>query len=173
MLGLEWKDISFESGGIHIQRTSNYTKAKGIYTDDTKTKGSNRYVKVPQDIIELLKSYQKAQANEFLEIGDKYIATDRLFTKWDGQPMNPQTPYGWLKEYCEENNFPFYGVHTFRHLNASLLIGAGIDVATVSGTLGHSCQTTTLSVYSHMFKEYQAKACDAVANALSFNKSVS
>ena len=55
------------------------------------------------------------------------------------------------------------------HLNASLLIGAGIDVATVSGTLGHSNQTTTLSVYSHMFQEYQAKACDAVANALKFN----
>ena len=53
--------------------------------------------------------------------------------------------------------------------NASLLIGAGIDVATVSGTLGHSNQTTTLSVYSHMFQEYQVKACDAVANALKFN----
>lgn len=169
MLGLEWHDINFETGVIHIQRTSNYTKAKGIYTDDTKTKGSNRYIKVPKDILDLLESYRKVQANEFLEIGDKYQETDRLFTKWDGRPMNPQTPYGWLKEYCEENEFPFYGVHTFRHLNASLLIGAGIDVATVSGTLGHSNQTTTLSVYSHMFQEYQVKACDAVANALKFN----
>ena len=168
MLGLEWHDINFETGVIHIQRTSNYTKARGIYTDDTKTKGSNRYIKVPKDILDLLESYRKVQANEFLEIGDKYQETDRLFTKWDGRPMNPQTPYGWLKEYCEENDFPFYGVHIFRHLNASLLIGAGIDVATVSGTLGHSNQTTTLSVYSHMFQEYQVKACDAVANALSF-----
>ena len=169
MLGLEWHDINFETGVIHIQRTSNYTKAKGIYTDDTKTKGSNRYVKIPQDILDLLLAYRKVQANEFFEIGDKYVETDRLFTKWNGLPMNPQTPYGWLKEYCEENDFPFYGVHTFRHLNASLLIGAGIDVATVSGTLGHSNQTTTLSVYNHMFQEYQAKACDAVANALKFN----
>ena len=30
-------------------------------------------------------------------------------------------------------------------------------------------KTTTLSVYSHMFQEYQVKACDAVANALKFN----
>ena len=169
MLDLEWHDINFETGIIHIKRTSNYTKAKGIYTDDTKTKGSNRYIKVPKDILDLLESHRKVQANEFPEIGDKYQETDGLFTKWDGRPMNPQTPYGWLKEYCEENNFPFYGVHTFRHLNASLLIGAGIDVATVSGTLGHSNQTTTLSVYSHMFQEYQVKACDTVANALKFN----
>ena len=53
---------------------------------------------------------------------------------------------------------------------ASFLIGAGIDVATVSGSLGHNNQVTTLSIYSHMFKEFQAKACDAVVNALSFNK---
>lgn len=160
-----------ESELIVFSAAEKYLKKrfKGIYTDDTKTKGSNRYIKVPRDILDLLESYRKVQANEFLEIGDKYHETDRLFTKWDGRPMNPQTPYGWLKEYCEENDFLFYGIHTFRHLNASLLIGAGIDVATVSGTLGHSNQTTTLSVYSHMFQEYQVKACDAVANALKFN----
>ncbi len=28
---------------------------------------------------------------------------------------------------------------------------------------------TTLNLYSHMFRENQVKACDAVANALSFN----
>ena len=37
MLGLEWKDIDFQTGVIHVQRTSNYTKAKGVYTDTTKT----------------------------------------------------------------------------------------------------------------------------------------
>ena len=83
MLGLEWHDINFETGVIHIQRTSNYTKARGIYTDDTKTKGSNRYIKVPKDILDLLESYRKVQTNEFLEIGNKYQETDRLFTKWD------------------------------------------------------------------------------------------
>ena len=168
MLGLEWHDINFETGVIHIQRTSNYTKAKGIYTDDTKTKGSNRYIKVPKDILDLLESYRKVQANEFLEIGDKYQETDRLFTKWDGRPMNPQTPYGWLKEYCEENDFPFYGVHTFRHLNASFLINAGIDVVAVSGDMGHSVVGTTLNLYSHMFQEARIRNCDAITEALNF-----
>ena len=85
--------------------------------------------------------------------------------------MNPQTPYGWLKEFCEDNDFPFYGIHQFRHLHTSLLIGAGIDSTTVSGILGHSQVSTTLNLYSHMFRENQVKACDAVANALSFTNS--
>ena len=46
----------------------------------------------------------------------------------------------------------------------------GIDVATVSGSLGHNNQVTTLSIYSHMFQEFQAKACDAVINALNFTR---
>ena len=169
MLGLEWKDVDFDNDIISIKRTSNYTSERGIYTDTTKTKRSKRVLKISPYIMGILKELKDEQDEEALRLGDKWVESDRLFTKWDGRPMNPQTPYGWLKEYCEENDFPFYGVHTFRHLNASLLIGAGIDVATVSGTLGHSNQTTTLSVYSHMFQEYQVKACDAVANALKFN----
>ena len=168
MLGLEWHDINFETGVIHIQRTSNYTKAKGIYTDDTKTKGSNRYVKIPQDILDLLSAYRKVQANEFFEIGDKYVETDRLFTKWNGLPMNPQTPYGWLKEFCEKNDMPFYGIHSSRHFAASALISSGLDVVTVSGALGHCNSGTTLNIYSHMFQTAQARVAQAMDGAFSF-----
>lgn len=170
MLGLEWKDIDFATGVIHIQRTSNYTKARGIYTDTTKTENSVRYVKVPMEIVEILKRYKLEQDEEKAKLGSQWNDYDRLFVKWDGRPMNPQTPYGWLKEFCDKNNFPFYGIHQFRHLHTSLLIGAGIDPTTVSGILGHSQVSTTLNLYSHMFKENQIKACDAVANALSFTQ---
>ena len=88
MLGLEWKDIDFQTGVIHIQRTSNYTKARGIYTDTTKTESSVRFIKVPMEIIDILAVYKAEQDEERLELGDKWHDTDRLFVKWDGQPMN-------------------------------------------------------------------------------------
>ena len=49
MLGLEWKDIDWEHNVISVRRTSNYTASKGIYTDTTKTKKSQRSLKFPQD----------------------------------------------------------------------------------------------------------------------------
>ena len=58
MLGLEWKDINWEDGVISVRRTSNYTAAKGIYTDTTKTKKSQRSSKFPPMIMELLKAYK-------------------------------------------------------------------------------------------------------------------
>lgn len=80
--------------------------------------------------------------------------------------MHPNTPYHWLKRFCEETGQRFLGVHAFRHLNASLLINSGVDVKTVSTSLGHSQVTTTLNIYAHTFEEAQARASEAVANLL-------
>lgn len=85
--------------------------------------------------------------------------------KWNGEPMNNQTPYGWLKEFCEKNELPFYGIHSFRHFAASSLISAGLDVTTVSGALGHCCSSTTLNVYSHQFQNAQARVAEAMDRA--------
>ncbi len=60
----------------------------------------------------------------------------------------------------------------FGHLNASLLINAGVDMAAVSGDMGHSCVATTSNIYCHMFEEARARTGNAIAEALSFdNKS--
>ena len=168
MLGLEWKDIDFEHNIISVRRTSNYTAERGTYTDTTKTKRSQRTLKIAQPIMDLLRQFKEEQDNEALRLGDKWVDTDRLFTKWDGREMNNQTPYGWLKEFCEKNDLPFYGLHSFRHFAASSLISAGLDVTTVSGALGHCNSGTTLNVYSHMFQTAQARVAEAMDEAFSF-----
>lgn len=170
MLGLEWKDVDFEHNVISVRRTSNYTARRGIYTDTTKTKRSQRALKISPFIMNILKQLKDEQDEEALRLGSKWVETDRLFTKWNGEPMNNQTPYGWLKEFCEKNELPFYGIHSFRHFAASALISAGLDVTTVSGALGHSNSTTTLNVYSHQFDTAQARVSEAMDSAFDFLK---
>lgn len=168
MLGLEWKDIDFENNIITVKRTSNYTAERGIYTDTTKTKRSQRVLKISPYIMGILKELKDEQDEEALRLGDKWVDSDRLFVKWNGEPMNNQTPYGWLKEFCEKNELPFYGIHSFRHFAASALISAGLDVTTVSGALGHCNSGTTLNIYSHMFQTAQARVAQAMDGAFSF-----
>lgn len=168
MLGLEWKDIDFENNIISIKRTSNYTSERGIYTDTTKTKRSKRVLKISPYIMGILKELKDEQDEEALRLGDKWVESDRLFVKWNGEPMNNQTPYGWLKEFCEKNDMPFYGIHSFRHFAASALISSGLDVVTVSGALGHCNSGTTLNIYSHMFQTAQARVAQAMDGAFSF-----
>lgn len=170
MLGLEWKDIDWEHNVISVRRTSNYTASKGIYTDTTKTKKSQRSLKFPQSVMDLLREYKNEQDEERDKLGTKWQDYDRLFVKWDGRPMNNNTPYFWLKEFCEENNFRFCDIHSLRHFYASALINEGVDAATVSGALGHSTITTTTSIYCHVFNQAQARAGDAIASVLDFKK---
>lgn len=172
MLGLEWKDIDFEHDLIHVRRTSQYTSEKGIYTDTTKTRKSKRVSKMPASIMNLLRQFKADQNEETRRLGTKWEDYDRLFTKWNGAPMNPQTPFEWLKGYCERIGIPFRNIHSLRHLHASLLIFEGVDVVAVSEDMGHSVVGTTLNLYSHMFQEAKARNCDAISNALSFTNEV-
>lgn len=169
MLGLEWKDVDFENNIISVRRTSNYTAKKGVYTDTTKTRKSQRTLKFPQEIMDMLKEYKAEQDEQALKCGDKWVETDRLYTKWNGEPMQNGTPYFWLGEFCEKHDLPFYGLHSFRHLFASLLVNQGVDIVTVSGALGHSTVSTTSNIYCHMLEEAQAKVSDAVSSALDFS----
>ncbi len=170
MMGLEWKDIDFENNVISVRRTSNYTKERGIYTDTTKTKRSQRSGKYPQLVFDLLKSYKSEQEEERRKLGSKWIESDRIFVQADGRPMNNNSPYLWLYRFCERNNMRFCDLHSFRHAHASILIQSGVDVATVSADLGHTNSGTTLGIYTHEFQEAQARTSDIIANALDFSK---
>ena len=170
LLGLEWKDIDWDNCVISVKRTSNYTAEKGIYTDTTKTRESQRSLKFPMVVIDLLRAFKEEQDEERERIGDKWQDYDRLFVKWDGRPMNNNTPYFWFNEFCEKNNFPFRDIHSLRHFYASALINEGVDAAAVSGALGHSVISTTTSIYCHVFQQAQARAGEAIANVLDFKK---
>ena len=166
LLGLEWKDIDFDTNVVTVCRTSQYTKERGIYTDTTKTKGSNRSIKLPEAVFSILRSYKAEQAERRLKLGDRWEDHDRLFTTWNGKPMSPSAPSKQIQRFCARVGLPYLGVHTFRHLNASLLINSGADVRTVSASLGHTQTSTTLNIYAHTFAEAQARASEALAESL-------
>lgn len=170
MLGLEWKDIDWENGVISVRRTSNYVPHIGTYTDTTKTRKSQRSLKLADELIDMLRQWQNAQADEAFKMGDKWEETDRIFTRWNGKPLDNNAPYKWLKNLCERNELPFYGIHSFRHFTASAMISAGLDVTTVSGALGHSNSSTTLNIYSHAFQSAQARVSNAMNNVFGFRQ---
>lgn len=172
LLGLEWKDIDFESCVISIRRTSCYTAKDGTYTDTTKTRKSQRSMKFPTQVIDILKRYKDEQTDMANKLGSKWVDTDRLFVKWNGEPMRNNTPYAWLNKFCKKHGLPFYGVHSFRHMFASMLVNEGVDIVTVSGALGHSTVSTTSNIYCHIIENSQARASDAIANALKFSSDV-
>ncbi|MEE1105086.1 MAG: tyrosine-type recombinase/integrase, partial [Ruminococcus sp.] len=110
-----------------------------------------------------LKTQQEQQAKD---CGDLWVETDRLFIKWNGQPLHPSAPYKWLKRFCERENVSFKGLHSFRHFVASQALASGVDVKAVSSMLGHSQTSTTLNIYAHVVQQANEKALNSVASVL-------
>lgn len=172
LCGFEFSDFDFDACTATVRRASVYTAESGIVTAPTKTAKSSRTLKLPAWIFDLVHRLQLEQIENRLRYGDQWHECGRLFTKVDGSPIGPGYPYAWLKGFCKKKGLPFYGVHQFRHLNASLLIYNGEDVRTVSSMLGHSQTSTTLNIYAHTFETAQARASEAISEKLpvKFNK---
>ena len=123
-------------------------------------------MKLPGEVLALLTRYCDHQIAYAVTLGDKWQDTDRLFTAWDGSSMYTNAPERFYKEFCAKHGLRVVTLHSFRHLNASMLINAGLDGKTVQAALGHAHATTTMNVYAHEFQTAQARASEAVSNAL-------
>ena len=166
ILGLQWDDIDFRLNIVQIKRTAHYSKALAHYCTTPKTKSSNRILKLPEHVIDTLQKLQVEQRNLYEFGGVLWNEQTRVFTTDAFVPMNSSTFSNWYKRTAEKNDLPLVSLHSFRHLNASLLINSGTDITTVASTLGHSKTTTTLNIYAHAFQKARAEELEAVANVL-------
>ena len=57
-------------------------------------------------------------------------------------------------------------MHDLRHSTATILLGSGVDVVTVSKVLGHSSPTTTLAIYGHSDLTQKKKAVGRLSDVL-------
>ena len=78
----------------------------------------------------------------------KVVDNDMLFTKWNGEPMDPDIISSWFPKFLETHDLPDVNFHSLRHSNASILIAAHVPITTVSGRLGHAQTSTTLNYYA-------------------------
>lgn len=168
VLGLEYGDINFRTGELKIVRTSNYQNAEtGIYTSTPKTKNGYRELVLQPETLDLIKQLKHSQIRQAQKCGEYWNKSDRLFVAWDGKPMHPNTPYTWLKRFCEAEEIPFKGLKAFRHFFATQAITNGVDVKTVSSMLGHAQTSTTLNIYAHAVKKADINGFNTVAKLIS------
>lgn len=137
-----------------------------MYLETPKTESSCRTLKLPDEVMDMLLKWKELQDIQRQKVGSKWIETDRIFTKWNGLTLDGTAPGYFYKKFCERTGMRYVTNHSMRHLNASLLINAGVDVKTVQSCLGHSTATTTLQIYAHTFQSAQAAAMEAAAEAL-------
>ena len=72
-----------------------------------------------------------------------------------------------LERHCNQAKIPVISVHGLRHTHASVLLFAGVSIASVARRLGHSSVTTTQKTYLHIIRELENQDIDLVMRSLS------
>lgn len=72
-----------------------------------------------------------------------------------------------LARHCKKAKIPVISMHGLRHTHASLLLFAGVSIASVARRLGHSSMTTTQKTYLHIIQELENQDVDLVMRSLS------
>ena len=77
------------------------------------------------------------------------------------------TVNGILSRHCKKAGIPNITVHGLRHTHASVLLFAGVSIASVARRLGHSDISTTQKTYLHIIQELESKDVDIIMRSLS------
>jgi len=144
-LGVTPSDFDFKNSTLKIDKTWDYKGNAGGF-QPTKNQSSVRELPIDRQAVEQFRSLVKDLP------ADKPVFIDgRMFNS---------TVNNRLKRLCNNAGIPTISIHGLRHTHASLLLFAGVSIASVSKRLGHSNMTTTQQTYLHIVSELEDKDKD-------------
>lgn len=164
-LGLQWKDIDFETKTISIIRSLLPSKS-GLIFHDPKTEHSHRKIIASDSIMFALKKHKEYQESYIKLLGKAYKNHDLVSCLNDGTPINPASFSHSFSKALEANKIQHIRFHDLRHTNATLMLKHNIPAKVASERLGHSNIGITLDLYSHVMKEMQEDAANKLDIAL-------
>jgi integrase len=150
-LALTPGDFDFSHQMLSINKTWNYKGDGGFLP--TKNNSSVRKVQIDWQTV--------MQLSEMLRTVQKDVP---IFIR--GKVYN-STVNSILERRCKKANVPVISIHGLRHTHASLLLFAGVSIASVARRLGHSSMTTTQKTYLHIIQELENSDVDIVMRLLS------
>nr|WP_241222887.1 site-specific integrase [Bifidobacterium samirii] len=152
-LGLTPADFDFQRQIVSVSKTWDYKSSVGRFAP-TKNRSSMRKVRIDWQL-----------AMQFSQLVKDLPQDEPFFV--GGRRVYNATVNDRLERLCKRAGVPVISVHGLRHTHASLLLYAGVSVASVAKRLGHSNMTTTQSTYLHIVRELENKDGDKVMQFLS------
>ena len=151
-IALTPSDFDFARQTLSISKTWNYKGDGGF--QPTKNKSSVRKIEVDWMIVSQFAGLIK----DLPQDKPIFIRKENIFNS---------TINDILERRCSEAGIPVITVHGLRHTHASLLLFAGVSIASVAKRLGHSSMNTTERTYLHIIQELENKDVDLVMRSLS------
>lgn len=160
---LQWREVDYTLGAVHVRRAFKARAGAGVM-GTPKTQRGYRTVVMPAYIMDRLKARDPRLApGARFDAGEGYV-----FLNKNGDPIRHAAFWHehWspaVKAALDAGLQKRPRIHDLRHSHASLLLGAGVPLLSVSRRLGHSSVAVTGDVYGHRTKDSE----EALLRALS------
>lgn len=151
-IALTPKDFDFSKQTLSINKTLDYKSRTGFLP--TKNKSSVRKIQLDWQVLMQFAELTKSMQDGALVFGPL------------GKIFNSTANYN-LERRCQKAGVPVISMHGLRHTHASILLFAGVSIASVARRLGHASMTTTQKTYLHVIQELESKDIDIVMRAMS------
>ena len=132
--GLKWEDIDGEY--ISIRRAV-VQGENGPVEKGTKTFSGTRILHLPPYLAGLIQAQDHAQEH---------------IVNLSGHAM-----YNGFERICDKAGVPHFRFHDLRHMNASVMLAAGVPNKYAQERMGHATDNMLKTVYQHTIKEEQKK----------------
>ena len=150
-LALTPSDFDFSRQMLSVNKTWNYKEDGGFLP--TKNKSSVRKIQIDWQTV-----VQFSELIKGIPEDEPIFAHGKIYNS---------TVNDILARHCNRVGVPVISIHGLRHTHASLLLFAGVSIASVARRLGHSSMTTTQKTYIHIIQELENKDVDLVMRSLS------
>ena len=150
-LAITPEDFDFTKQIVSINKTWDYKNENAFAP--TKNPSSNRKVQLDWQLV-----------IQFATLVRELPPQDPIFVK--GHVYNA-TINDALERRCLKAEVPVITIHGLRHTHASLLLFAGVSIASVAKRLGHASMNTTEKTYLHVIRELENKDVDLVMRSIS------
>lgn len=143
-------DFDFPHQTLNIEKTWNYKESGGF--EPTKNKSSERKVQLDWQTVIQFSELIKGLPNE-----EPIFINSKIYNS---------TINDILRRHCLNIEIPVITIHGLRHTHASILLYAGVSIASVAHRLGHASMSTTQKTYLHIIQELENTDIDKIMRAL-------
>mgnify|MGYP000061203241 FL=1 len=154
-LALTPKDFDLSRQLLSVSKTWDY-KGNGGFLP---TKNESSVRKIPLDWQTVI---QFAELIKHLPEDKPIFVSKKVYNSTANSILAKQ-----IAKHCRNAEVPIISIHGLRHTHASLLLFAGVSIASVARRLGHSNMTTTQKTYLHIIQELESKDIDIIMRSLS------
>ena len=166
LIALRWRNVDLKIGQVRIERGI-VLAGIGMVEQGTKTHQS-RTVAIDTVTVKLLEQHHQKMTERAVAAGTSIDSSSFIFSDSVSctTPWRPDSTSRSFRVLCQKVGIKGIRLHDLRHYVATQLLGAGVDVRTVAGRLGHRNASTTLNVYSHFLPEADREAANRLGELL-------